>query len=151
MPEFSDYIEGLTSASVLDGTEIIGFSQAGNARKSTSGVLGLITSLSVLTTGGTITFDFASMNQRIFVGSASFGSAKGIALDNDTNAKRLEFTFNITNVAAVITFPSSFIMNDIRWNSGTKEWTPDSTGVFKGSAIYNGTNWILDISSSPYS
>lgn len=35
MPEYSDYIEGLTNADTLDGTEIVGLSQGGNARKAT--------------------------------------------------------------------------------------------------------------------
>lgn len=36
MPEFSDYIEGLPAAASLDGSEIVGVSQAGGARKTTT-------------------------------------------------------------------------------------------------------------------
>lgn len=36
MPEYSDYLEGLTSAGALDGSEIVGVSKTGNARKTTT-------------------------------------------------------------------------------------------------------------------
>lgn len=36
MPEYSDYIEGLTAASALDGSEIIGLSQGGSAKRTTT-------------------------------------------------------------------------------------------------------------------
>jgi hypothetical protein len=36
MPEFSDYIEGLTAAGTLDGSEIVGLSKSGNARRTTT-------------------------------------------------------------------------------------------------------------------
>lgn len=109
--------------------------------------------LTVSTTGGTITLNFASEEQRIFVGSASFSGPKTVALSNATNAKRFEFLFQITSVAAVLTFPSEFIGDtaDTRWNAGANTWTSDfATGVFRATAIYNGTNWILDISNAPY-
>lgn len=35
MPEYSDYIEGLTEATTLTGSEILGLSQGGSARKIT--------------------------------------------------------------------------------------------------------------------
>lgn len=108
-----------------------------------------IDTLAVVTTGGTITLNFASKADRIFVGATSFATAKIIDPTNDTVAKRLQFIFTITNVAAVLTFPSDFIMNDVRWNTGTQEWTPDETGTYKTEAVYDGTNWILDI-SQPY-
>lgn len=106
--------------------------------------------LSVSTAGGTITLNFASEEQRIFVGSASFATAKAVALSNDSIARRLDFIFTITNVNAVLTFPAAFVMNDVRWNTSSQEWEPDQTGTFKASAIFDGTNWIMDI-SNPYS
>lgn len=102
------------------------------------------------TAGGTITFDLESKTRRVFVGSASFGSAKTIALSNNSNALEIDFILDISNVAAILTFPSSFLMSDVRWEAtGAKQWEPDSTGKFKGHAIFNGTNWLLDI-TNPY-
>lgn len=106
--------------------------------------------LTVSTAGGTVTLNFASDEQRIFVGSASFAAPKTIALSNATNAKRFEFIFTITDAAAILTFPSAFIMNDIRWSTGSQEWEPNDIGTYKGSALFDGTNWILDISQTPY-
>ncbi len=105
--------------------------------------------LTVSTTGGTITLNFGSEEMRIFVGSASFSAAKAIALSNSTVARKFDFIFTITNVSAVLTFPAAFIMDDIRWNTSTQEWTPEQTGTYKASAVFDGTNWILDI-SYPY-
>jgi len=105
--------------------------------------------LSVSTSGGTITLNFDSTTERVFVGNATFAGPKTIALSNSSYAAILEFVFAITNVAAVLTFPSTFIMNDVRWDAGAKTWTPDDTGTFKAKATWNGTNWLLDI-SQPY-
>lgn len=95
--------------------------------------------IAVNTTGGTITLPFGDEEEEIFVGMTSFATAKDIALTDTTNAKRLNFSFNITNTAAVLTFPSDFAMNDVRWDSGTKEFTPDNTGVHRGVAIFDGS------------
>jgi len=102
------------------------------------------------TASGTITFDFELKQSRRFQGSASFSTPKTIAFSNDTNALSFEFFFNITDAAAVLTFPSTVKMDDIRWDTGAKEWTPDDTGWFKGHAEFNGTNWLIDISKSIY-
>lgn len=106
-----------------------------------------LTTRSVSTSGGTLTLNFANIDDTVFYGDASFGSAKEIVLSNDTKAIRFVFTFEVSDVAAVITFPSSFVMSDIRWDSGSKEWTPDGTGLFKAQAIFNGSNWFLEISN----
>lgn len=105
--------------------------------------------LSVSTAGGTITLNFSDEEQRIFVGNAAFAAAKAVALSNSANAKRFDFIFTITNVSAILTFPASFVMNDVRWDTSSQEWEPDQTGTFKASAIFDGTNWIMDI-SQPY-
>lgn len=102
------------------------------------------------TAGGTITLDFDSEDQRIFVGSASFATPKTIALADATNAKKLDLIFTVTNVAAALTFPAAFIMSDVRWNTSTQEWEPVDTGTYKLTAIFDGTNWVMDISQSPY-
>lgn len=107
------------------------------------------------TAGGTITLDLNSQVQRMFVGSASFGTAKAIALSNTTNALVLNLKLNLTNLAAVITFPSSFTMQgtaDTRWNDGAHTFTPTGTGVHEFSATFNpvSTDWDLKV-SYPYS
>jgi len=103
------------------------------------------------TASGTIDFDFALKQARKFMGSASFASAKAITFSNDANALEFDFVFNITNGAAVLTFPSSVTMDDVRWNSDDKEWTPDNIGWFKGHAELDGATWRLDISKGVYS
>lgn len=97
------------------------------------------------TTGATITLDFDSGSDYIFVGSASFATAKTIALSNDTNALRFAFHFQITNVAAVLEFPSSFTMSDARWNDSDHEWTSLDIGKFKAKAEFDGSDWNLEI------
>jgi len=105
----------------------------------------------VSTTSGTIDFDFALKQARKFLGSASFATAKSITFSNATNAVEFDFFFQITNVAAILTFPSSVIMNDVRWEAtGAKEFEPDGVGWFKGHAELKGSEWMVDISKIPY-
>ena len=109
---------------------------------------------SVSTTGGTITLAFNYQNERVFVGSASFATPKTIALsETDVSgtqvAARIEFDFTITNVAAVLTTPSTFRSSDIRWDGTGKTVTFGETGAYKIIATWDGTIWRMDI-SNPY-
>lgn len=108
------------------------------------------------TAGGTITLDMNSQVQRMFVGSTSFGTAKAIALSNDTDAfeSAIALVFNLvltlTNAAAVLTFPISFTMQDSRWNDVAHTFTPIGTGKHEFSATWDGTDWNLK-ATYPYS
>src|SRR5690606_24156103 len=83
-----------------------------------------LSSLEVAVSGGTITLDFEDQPDREFYGDTSFGAARIIALANNTNARRLDFAFKITNVAAALTWPSNFFMKaSPQWNTSTKLWT----------------------------
>lgn len=95
------------------------------------------------TVGGTITLDMNSQIQRMHVGSASFATPKTIALSNTTNSLVFSFSFTVSNVAAVLTMPSDFVMSSISWN-GT-DWTPPETGNYEIGGSYDGTNWIVKI------
>lgn len=107
--------------------------------------------VSVSTAAGTITLNFNNNATANFFGSASFSTPKTIAHSNATNATKYDFTFNITDVAAKLTFPAGYIMSDVRWeNSNAQEWEPAETGKYKATATYDGTNWWLEISASPY-
>jgi hypothetical protein len=101
--------------------------------------------IEVATAGGTITLDFDSKIERMFVGDAPFATPKTIAFDNDTVALLGQFVFDISNIAAVLTFPSDVIMqgSDSRWDAGAFEFTPDATGKHQFSISWDGTNWIL--------
>ncbi|HMG94349.1 MAG TPA: hypothetical protein VK589_30020 [Chryseolinea sp.] len=110
--------------------------------------------VTVDTTGATITLDMAAEKQRMFVGSASFATAKDILTDDDADALVWNFQFEITNVAAVLSFPANYTMqsSDDRWDDSTKEFTPDDTGAYESSAVYDADNdvWKLKI-SDPFS
>lgn len=111
--------------------------------------------VSVDTTGSTITLTFGNgvlAYQRRFKGSASFATAKDIALAFNTNANHFTFIFEITNVAAVLDFGagSTFISGDSRFTSADQKFTPDATGKYKITADYDGTNWLLDVNTLPY-
>jgi len=95
------------------------------------------------TAGGTITLDMNSQIQRMHVGSASFSTAKIIALSNTTNSLVFSFSFTVTDVAAVLTMPSDFVMSSIDWDGA--DWTPPSTGNYEMGGSYDGTNWIVKI------
>lgn len=97
------------------------------------------------TAGSTITLDMNSQSQRIFVGSASFSSAKTIALSNTTNALVFNFHFEVTNVAAVLTCPNTFLMADDNWNGTSDQWTPPATGKYEMGGVFDGTNWKVKV------
>jgi hypothetical protein len=109
-------------------------------------------SASADTSGATITLDMTDLKQRMFVGSASFATAKAMALSNNSNALVFQFAFQISNVAATLTWPAGFTMqsDDTRWNSGTRVWTAAAIGKYEASATYDGTEWKLKI-SAPFS
>lgn len=95
------------------------------------------------TSGATITLNMNSQVQRSFVGSASFSAAKAIALSNTTNSLCFNFVYTITNVTAVLTFPTEFQSKDPNWDSGANTWTPAEAGKYELGASYDGTNWIV--------
>lgn len=124
-----------------------------------------ITILSVVTTAGTITLSFLvaaivsgggtfSAIRRIFLGATSFAGPKTIALAASTESKIFDFYFQITNVAAVLTLPDSFILSDpLRWDPttpGSKTWSPLKIGKYKMHAVFDGTSWWCDISTDTY-
>jgi hypothetical protein len=117
------------------------------------GVGSQLTRETVDVSGGTITLDFDDRKERLFIGSASFGTPKTIALANDTAALCMNFKFNFSNVAAVLTFPTTFTMqtlDSLRWNDGAHTFTPSATGLHVFTATYDGTDWHLT-ASGPYS
>lgn len=106
----------------------------------------LLTNTSVVTTSGTITLNFANTRDRIFYGATSFSTTKTIALSNDSLAKRLTFIFQITDTAAILTFPSSFRMSDAMWGAnGAYTWQALDVGTYKAKAEFDGTLWYLDM------
>jgi hypothetical protein len=102
------------------------------------------------TASGTITLDMDSDVQKMFVGSASFSTPKTMALSNTTNALVFTFLFTITDLAATLTWPSAFTMQEVdaRWNTTSNVFTATATGTLECSATtYDaGTTWRLKIS-----
>lgn len=98
---------------------------------------------STSTAGSSITLDMGSKTQKMFVGSASFASPKTIAMSNTANALLFNFFFEVTNVAAVLTFPGSWISSNTDFD-GT-DWTPPATGKYELGGSYDGTNWYIKV------
>ena len=103
------------------------------------------TEKTVSTSGGTITLDFNSLSNVIFVGSASFSGAKTWALSNSSNGLELTIIFEIITTLGDQTFPSTFVMSDARWDNSTHKWSPIDLGKYKLKANYDGANWYADI------
>jgi hypothetical protein len=95
------------------------------------------------TAGGTITLDLDNKLQAMFDGSATFSTAKIIALSNAANALLFNFFFEVTNVAAVLTFPGDWLKNATDFDGS--DWTPPSTGKYELAGSWNGTNWYIKI------
>ena len=99
--------------------------------------------------GSTYTLNFGDRQRGIFI-LPSRAAATIVALSNAANAKELFIILTVSNVAATYEFQSAFVMSDVRWDSGTNIITFVETGKYKGHAIYDGTNWVLEISQSVF-
>lgn len=99
------------------------------------------------TAGGTVTLDMNSQKSRMFVGSSSFATPKTFALSNETNGLQFQMNFEVTNVAAVITVPSDWLMADINFDGST--WTPPEIGKYVFGGGFDGTDWYVNV-AGPY-
>lgn len=102
-----------------------------------------VVSATTSTAGATITLNMDSKVQKIHVGSASFSNPKTLAMSNTTNALDFIFIFEITDLAAVLTFPADWISDDFNFD-GTA-WTPGEIGKYKMGGPFDGTNWHVSI------
>lgn len=138
-----------TVLSLASGDKIV-IIRSGEAKLIDKDVFGNIGLSTVVTTGSNITLDFGLLPGFIFNGFVSFSAPKSILLSNNTNARSLNFFFSITNVAAVLTLPNEFKMDDIRWDDIAKTWTPDDIGRYKMCAVFDGNFWNVDRIMGPY-
>lgn len=88
-----------------------------------------------------------SKTQLIHVGSATFATAKVVAMSNTSTALAFSFIFEVTNVAAVLTTPADWLMTTVDFDG--IDWTPPATGRYKFSGTYDGTNWYVN-ANGPY-
>jgi|SRR5688572_961578 len=143
-----------TEKTSIDGSEYMEIQEAAGGDLSTKKIKLLLLALDLVTcdvSGSTITLDFENRYQRMFVGSASFATPKTVAIEatTDTNALVFDVKFNLSNVAAVLTFPSNFVMvvPDTRWDNTAKTFTAAATGKHEFSATFDGTDWDLKVTN----
>lgn len=106
---------------------------------------------SVDVSGSALSFDFNSKWEAVFAGSASFATAKSIALANSTNAKRFKFAFEITNIAAELELPSDFTLSDALWErTSSGVWSPLDVGKYLMEGNFINSEWKVTI-SGPWS
>lgn len=146
-------ISDLAAATDLSGPELFEVLQGGvNKKVPATGLLSL-SGLEVSTASGTITLPFGgggAAYSREFYASPSFATPKTIALSGDTNANHFVFIFEITDVAATLTFPSGFKSGDTRFNiPSALIWTSNETGIFKITGDKYGSNWIIEFTLFP--
>ena len=156
MAEFSNYIEQESRRynGALSGSELMTGSRLGAAKSwSVQQMANVASQLVEVDTSGDIELEFDSGCSRKFVGSSTFATPKAVSLVGDENANHFTFIFEITNVAAVLDFGagSTFISGDSRFTSADQKFTPDDIGKFKITADFDGTNWLLDFNTLPYS
>lgn len=110
-----------------------------------------ISQASVSTASSTITLDMGSLNAKSFYGSATFSGPKTLAMSNvnDGCACLLSFNFwfEVTNVAAVLTWPADWFSSDANFNGTT--WTPPAVGIYEMGGSYNDSanRWSIKISN----
>jgi hypothetical protein len=81
--------------------------------------------------------------QRSFYGSATFSSAKTMAMSNETDSLLFNFHFEVTNVAAVLTFPTDWKKDATDFDGS--DWTPPATGIYELGGSWQGTYWSIKI------
>jgi hypothetical protein len=98
------------------------------------------------TAGATITLDMNSAVQRSHVGSATFNTAKAVAMSNTTGSLFFNFIFEVTSVSAVLTFPADWLSSSLDFNGAT--WTPPNTGKFEFGGSFDDVNnvWYVKVS-----
>lgn len=115
----------------------------------------VITEVSAVTTGGTITLNFqvSSIDRQnvIFIGSASFTGAKTIAMSNTTSAKNFAFVFEITSFAgASLTVPADWSLSSPDFTTGTT-WTPTANGRYRMTGFFANSLWEVFVDGQPAS
>jgi hypothetical protein len=98
----------------------------------------------------TITLPFSNNIIVAFIGNLPIDEPKLIEITNVTAVHlQLIFFFEISDVAAVLEWETNVKMADVRWNSVSKEWTPDGEGLYKAVGHYNveDDEWLIDIGS----
>lgn len=110
-----------------------------------------IPQVSVSTASGTITLDMQSLNAKSFFGSATFATPKTMAMSNVNDGcaclSSFNFWFEVTNVAAVLTFPADWFSGNANFD-GTS-WTPPAVGIYEFGGSYNddANRWSIKISN----
>ena len=66
---------------------------------------------------------------------------------SDNKAKKFSIKIPITVLPAPLTWPASVVMSDSR--KVGQVWTPEEIGTFYGKAVFDGTNWLLEIPLIP--
>ena len=147
IPEASETVKGIieiaTQAEVTTGTDDL--RAITTLKLVTWFAKYVIDQASVSTASSPITLNMNSQVQRSFVGSATFATPRTMALSNTTNSMFFNFFFQITNLAAVLTFPSDWISADDSFD-GT-DWTPPLTGKYTMHGEFDDTNneWSVSI------
>lgn len=95
-----------------------------------------------------IVLNFDGRKDRKFVSTASFAAPKTITVTNDANKGHFVYTFTITDVAAVLTCPATFKMADVR--KVGNDITLVDVGRYKMTGDWDGTNWNIELTQSPY-
>jgi hypothetical protein len=90
-----------------------------------------------------ISLDFDGRKARKFLTTANIATPKTITEANATLKGHFDYTFPISDVAAVLTCPATFKMNDVR--KVGNDWTPDAVGRYKWVGDWDNTNWNIDV------
>lgn len=107
-------------------------------------------SVSVTTTGGTVTLDFDLGDyddavQKMFIGSNAFSSSKTLAFSNNSNALFFNLHIDITVGAALVCSSCIMLSSESTWDSGSDTWTPTEDGKYELGGSWDGTAWKLKV------
>jgi hypothetical protein len=100
--------------------------------------------VAVDTSGAVITINWADKKQRVWKGSDALAAPAEIEFDNDANAIHGRIFLQITDLAAIITFPANVIMNDAGFEAtNPNEWEPGEIGKYLFDITYDGVDYTV--------
>jgi hypothetical protein len=141
MPEYSDYIEGLSAANPLDGSEIIGLSQTGSAKRATAQQ---IANLAPGSSGTVTTFSAGNLSPLFTSSVATATTTPALTFALVNQSANMVYAGPSTGVAAAPTF-RSLVAADIPSLSAV--YLPLSGGSLSGN-LNLPNNGVLDVPSS---
>lgn len=121
--------------------------EAGDKTLNVRQIMQFVDSVLEVDTSGDIDLNFDDKVHPMFISSEAIDANAVVDFINDTLAWSFKWAIQFTGTPT-LTFPAEVIMNDVRFAAGV--FTPVEEGKYLVTGFYDGTDWYVEISQSPY-